>query len=138
MIKIKSIVNSLFASNTYIIYQEGVEKAWLVDIGDIEPVVSFLNEKKLRAEGVFLTHGHFDHLYGIKNLIEIFPSCKVYATSCCKECLASPKLNMSKYHESPISYVSNNVVEMHEGDEICLFDNEPAMRVYETPGHNQK
>lgn len=136
MVHIQEIVNSLFTSKTYIIYREGDEKAWLVDIGDIEPVVAFLNEKNLRPEGVFLTHGHFDHIYGINNLIEKFPNCKVYATPYCIECLASPKLNMSKYHESPISYDGDNVIERREGDEICIFDNEPVMRIYETPGHN--
>lgn len=136
MVHIQEIVNSLFTSKTYIIYREGEEKAWLVDIGDIEPVVAFLNEKNLRPEGVFLTHGHFDHIYGINNLIEKYPNCKVYATPYCIECLASPKLNMSKYHESPKSYDGDNVVTIHEGDEISLFDTEPAMRVYETPGHN--
>lgn len=136
MVHIQEIVNSLFTSKTYIIYCEGEEKAWLIDIGDIEPVVSFLNEKNLRSEGVFLTHGHFDHIYGINKLIEKYPKCKVYATPYCIECLASPKLNMSKYHENPISYEGYNVIELYEGDEICLFDNEPAMWVYETPGHN--
>lgn len=135
MVHIHEIVNSLFTSKTYILYCDGVEKTWLVDIGDIEPVVSFLNGKNLMVEGVFLTHGHFDHIYGINNLIENYPNCKVYATSYCIEYLASPKLNMSKYHESPMSYEGDNVIEMHEGDEICLFDNDSVMRFYETPGH---
>lgn len=136
MVHIQEIVNSLFTSKTYIIHRDGNENAWLVDIGDIEPVVSYLSEKNLRPEGVFLTHGHFDHLYGINNFIEKYPNCKVYATPFCIECLASPKLNMSKYHESPVSYDGDNVIALHEGKEICLFDTEPAMHVYETPGHN--
>lgn len=136
MIKIKEIVNSIFTSKTYILYHEGEDKAWLVDIGDIEPVVAFLEEKKLTAEGVFLTHGHFDHIYGVKNLVDCYPHCKVYATSYCKECLASDKLNMSKYHEQPFTYENENIIVVHEEDGIKLFDDEPSMMIYETPGHN--
>lgn len=54
MLQIKEIVNSIFTSKTYILYKEGVEKAWLVDIGDVEPVLDFLEEKRMFVEGVLL------------------------------------------------------------------------------------
>lgn len=121
---------------TYIIYKEGYGKAWLVDIGDIDPVVAFLEGKQLTAEGVFLTHGHFDHIYGINNLLKNYPSCKVCATPYCRDCLYSDRLNMSRYNETPITYEGDNVVLVNEGDKIKLFDDEPPMQLYETPGHN--
>ncbi len=136
MIQIKEIVNSIFTSKTYILYRKGENKAWLVDIGDIEPVFSFLNEHGLTIEGVFLTHSHFDHIYGLPELVNHYPQCKVYVTEYAKEGLASDKLNMSRYHETPVIYESDNVVVVHEGNDILLFEGEPAMRFYETPGHN--
>lgn len=136
MIHIKEIVNSIFTSKTYFLYKEGMEKAWLVDIGDIEPVVAFLEDKHLLVEGVLLTHAHFDHIYGVVPLVEKFPECKVYLTEYAKKALASDKLNMSRYHENPISYEGENEIVVQEGDEIRLFENEPLMRFYETPGHN--
>lgn len=136
MLQIKEIVNSIFTSKTYILYREGERKVWLVDIGDIEPVVSFLEEKKLTLAGVFITHAHFDHIYGLLSLLERCPDCKVYVTAYAKEGLASEKLNMSKYHEMPMAYSGENVVVVHEGEEMVLFDGEPAMKFYETPGHN--
>lgn len=136
MIQIKEIVNSIFTSKTYILFCEGEDKAWLVDIGDIEPVVAFLQEKKLIVEGVFLTHGHFDHIYGLPSLLEHYPDCKVYTTEFGKKSLASDKLNMSRYHETPISYEGDNVVVVHEGENMILFDGESEMAFYETPGHN--
>lgn len=136
MIRVKEIVNSIFTSKTYILFCKGRDKAWLVDIGDIEPVVEFLQEKKLMVEGVFLTHGHFDHIYGLPSLLEYYPNCKVYATEFGKKSLASDKLNMSRYHEMPIIYEGDNVVVVHEGESMRLFDGEPVMEFYETPGHN--
>ena len=136
MIEIHDITNTIFTSKTYILSKQGEDKAWLVDIGDIEPVLSYLAERHLFVEGVFLTHAHFDHIYGIKQLIERFPECKVYVNAYAKEALASEKLNMSKYHESPVSCSGSNVVVLNEGNEKCLFDGEPVMQFYETPGHN--
>ena len=136
MICIHEIVNSIFTSKTYIIYEDGEQAAWLVDIGDIEPVLAFLREQHLTVSGLFITHGHFDHIYGLQSLVDHYPECKVYTTEYGKEALASDKLNMSRYHETPFKYEGDNVIEVHEGEEMILFDNEPALQFYETPGHN--
>jgi glyoxylase-like metal-dependent hydrolase (beta-lactamase superfamily II) len=136
MLQIKEIINSIFTSKTYILYKKGELKAWLVDIGDIEPVVSFTEEKGLTVAGVFITHGHFDHIYGLQSLIERYSYCKVYTTDFGKKSLASDKLNMSRYHECPITYEGDNVIVVHEGEKLQLFEGESPMHFYETPGHN--
>lgn len=136
MLQIKEIVNSIFTSKTYILYKKGESKAWLVDIGDVEPVVAFLEERGLMVEGVFLTHAHFDHIYGLPDLVKRYPECKVYVTEYAKEGLASDKLNMSRYHEMPISYDGDNVVVVHESERMRLFDDDTEIQFFETPGHN--
>ena len=136
MIEIHDITNTIFTSKTYILSKQGEDKAWLVDIGDVEPVLSYLDERHLYVEGVFLTHAHFDHIYGLKALIRQFQECKVYCTEYAKEALASDKLNLSKYNGTPISYSGDNIEIVHEGEKKCLFEGEPEMLFYETPGHN--
>jgi glyoxylase-like metal-dependent hydrolase (beta-lactamase superfamily II) len=136
MIQIKEVVNNIFTSKTYILYRKGESKAWLVDIGDIEPVIAVCKENGLTIEGVFLTHGHFDHIYGLKLLMEHFPQCGVYATEYCKRALMSDKMNLSKYHDNSFSYEGENVDVVHEGESMTLFEDEPLMSFYETPGHN--
>lgn len=136
MIQVKEIVNSIFTSKTYILYREGEEWVWLVDIGDVDPVESFLEAHSLTVKGVLLTHGHFDHIYGLPRLVERFPKCSVFSTEFTKRALASDKLNMSRYHETPMSYEGDNVLVVHEGEVLLLFESEPLMRLYETPGHN--
>ena len=127
MLQIKEIINSVFTSKTYILYKTGEDKAWLVDIGDIEPVLEFLKENRITARGVFLTHGHFDHLYGLPSLLLQYPACTVFTTEFGKSSLASDKLNMSRYHETPITYEGDNIVVLHEGESMILFEKEPPM-----------
>ena len=136
MLQIKEIVNSIFTSKTYILFKEKEKEAWLVDIGDIEPVMTFLEKEGLYVKGVLLTHAHFDHIYGLPELVKIYPNCNVYVTEYAKEALASDKLNMSRYHDTPMKYNGDNVIVVHEGDVMVLFEREPEIRFFETPGHN--
>lgn len=136
MIKIHNITNTIFTSKTYILYREGENKAWLVDIGDIEPVFSFMKSRCLIVEGVFITHAHFDHIYGLDALVDRYPECKVYCTDYSKEALGSEKMNLSRYHGTPINYSRNNVAIVNDGDSLELFEGDTAMEFYKTPGHN--
>lgn len=136
MIEIHDITNTIFTSKTYILSKEGCDKAWLVDIGDMEPALEYLNVNHLVVEGILLTHAHFDHIYGLESLVEYFPNCKVYVTEYAKQALASDKLNMSRYHGDRINYDKDNVVVVHEGESMTLFEDEPQIVFYETPGHN--
>lgn len=136
MVEVFGIVNSVSNSKTYILHTKGCNKVWLIDIGDVEPVFQFLEDRKLAVAGVFLTHGHFDHFYGLQALEKRFPSCNVYTTSYTKQAIASEELNLSVKCERAIKYEGENVNVVCEGDEFILFEGEPPLHIYETPGHN--
>ena len=53
--------------------------------------------------GVILTHAHFDHIYGLPELLKQYPNCKIYTNESGRETLANAKKNMSFYHESPVT-----------------------------------
>ena len=63
------VVNVVFNSNTYVLLEEGHEWCWLVDVGDVAPVLDAI-PKGGTVRGIFLTHTHYDHLYGINRLVE--------------------------------------------------------------------
>jgi glyoxylase-like metal-dependent hydrolase (beta-lactamase superfamily II) len=86
-------------------------------------------------KGVLLTHVHYDHIYGLPRLTEMFPSLRVYTNEYGKKALTDIRLNYSKYHNDPIVYESENVMTCDEGSVIELFDGVQA-KVYYTPGHN--
>lgn len=131
--KITRIVNSVFTSNTFILTEENNHNCWLVDVGDIEPILEGVGDKQVK--GVFLTHTHYDHLYGINKLIERFPECVIYTSQHGKEGLFSDKLNFSRYHDDPIVFQGKHIEVLEEGDEISLFPYVILKAIY-TPGHD--
>ena len=64
--KIIRIQNSVLNSNSFILSDETYPYCWLVDVGDIEPIWKAIGNRQMK--GVFLTHTHYDHIYGIKNI----------------------------------------------------------------------
>ena len=138
MMKVSHIVNSVFTSRTYILTQDGSLSAWLVDCGDVPPlmdVLSSMGSDLSIIKGVLLTHVHYDHIYGLPRLKEKFPSLQVYTNEYGKKALTDIRLNYSKYHNDPIVYESENVVNCDEGAVIEMFDGVQA-KVYHAPGHS--
>jgi len=133
-VRLRQIVNSVFSSNTFIIECDCV--GYLVDCGDIDEVLK-KSVEGIAVKGVFLTHTHFDHIYGIVNLLSIYPECVVYTSEFGQKALASSKLNFSRYctEISPIEFSSPNVRVVYDGGRIPLFDN-VEMEIMETPGHD--
>ena len=49
----------------------------VVDPGDPEPVIKYLDKKGLTLKNILITHHHFDHTGGIEKLTELY-GCEVY------------------------------------------------------------
>lgn len=138
MIKIKRIVNKFYTSNTFLLSKEGCTYVWLVDCGDyalqVKPVL-----KGYTVKGVFLTHTHSDHIYGLEDLLKDFPKAIIYTNEFGKNALGDPQLNVSKYHtEVPDLTIQckENTVVLDEGAEVNLFDDVSAKILF-TPGHDK-
>ena len=133
MLKVKSIVNSIFDSLTWLLSEAESNQVCLIDCGDVEPIIKWLDNRTIAS--VLLTHAHFDHIYGLPQLLLRFPECKIYTNESGKDALANAKLNMSFYHESPVTVSPQHVNLLGDGDEIALFNGISA-KVYATPGHH--
>lgn len=137
-LRVSYIVNSVFTSRTYILSMDGCPEVWLVDCGDVPEVMErlkMLHGSDFIVKGVLLTHAHYDHIYGLPRLKELFPDVSVYTNEIGRKMLGSDKLNMSKYHEDPVVFDSVNVMVCGDGSRIVLFDGAEA-KVHYTPGHN--
>ena len=132
-VRVETIVNSVFSSNTYILSNDESSDSWLVDCDDLDKVMKILPVGN-RIRVLFLTHTHFDHIYGINELARLFPECLIYTSEYGATAIRSSKLNLSRYHECPVEYAGDKLRVLKEGDIVKLYDG-VEMSVIETPGH---
>ena len=52
-------------------------KALIVDPGESAPILKFLKNCNLKPVGILITHNHYDHIDGIKDIKEIYPSINI-------------------------------------------------------------
>lgn len=137
MLEVTRFVNSRFGSNTFILSHPEHDDVWVVDPGDTEPIFDWmLNHQKTSVTGILLTHAHFDHIYGVNEILSHFPECVVYiANEYGLNALHNPKINGSKYtEEGSIEIVEHAKVEYYS-DTMQLWDG-VTMRTINTPGHS--
>lgn len=137
MVNCERFVNSRFTSNTYIIFSTEHDNVWIVDPGDTDVVFEWMkNHSKTIVSGIFLTHAHFDHIYGVNEILSCFPSCRLYvANGYGKELLFDAKKNASKYTEDGPMVVKENALVSFYSDDIKLWEGTPLKVLY-TPGHS--
>ena len=76
------IRTGFFSVNTLVVPLEGkacfvVDPAACEHAGDKNKIIDYLNNKKLDCKAIILTHSHFDHIMGIAQLKQVFPSAKI-------------------------------------------------------------
>ena len=104
-----------------------------MDCGDVDRLLPLIDGELC---GVLLTHAHFDHIYGLNNLMTLFPRLTVYVSRPGREGLLSDKLNYSRYYGDPIVLDSPDSIQVVEdGDKVRLFDDVTIQAVC-TPGHS--
>lgn len=137
MIEVVRFVNSRFASNTYIIAHTEHDDVWAVDPGDTDIVFEWMKaHSKHTVTGILLTHAHFDHIYGLNEMLKRFPESIVYiANDYGNDALCDPKVNGSKYTDEGPIVVSDNAKICYYSDTMQLWDG-VTMRTINTPGHS--
>lgn len=89
---IERIVSSIIDSNVFVVSNENA--CVVIDAGvcleDLKKIVDGKN-----VEGIFLTHGHYDHCFFVEQYIKEF-GCKVFCSENIKDYLQSPEHNYSE------------------------------------------
>ncbi|MFT5085229.1 MAG: hydroxyacylglutathione hydrolase [Lentisphaeria bacterium] len=93
-------------------------KVIIVDPGDSEPVIEYLQRHKLSLQALLITHSHYDHIDGIDSLLQA-----VTQQSDEKPVVYGPKCDR-------IPQVTHK---LKEGDSLSIWNY--TLSVMETPGH---
>ena len=100
--KITYLVLGPFMTNTYIIYDENTMDAVIIDPSFTpENIIRAVAQLKVNVKGIFLTHGHVDHMAGLNKLKGVYKEARVYMNINDKEYLSDPKKNLSDSFPQP-------------------------------------
>ena len=89
-VKIGRIPLGNMGTNCYFVYRDDLKEAIVFDPGDNgEYLYDKLKENGISVKAIFLTHGHFDHIYGVKALKKL-SGAKVYSSEAELEILRDP------------------------------------------------
>lgn len=71
MIKIHTLPLGDYQTNCYIVYEENASSCAVFDPGDeAEKVLTFVGKLGLTVDAVALTHGHFDHVGAVEEIVK--------------------------------------------------------------------
>lgn len=140
-IKIGRMVLGVCQTNCYFLYRDGEHDAIVVDPADKGAnIYAALQKNGFRVAGILLTHGHFDHIWGLDALRDAANAAaeaeqkepvKAYACEAERELLKSPRMNVSEQAGRACATYAD--VYVKDGEEITLAG--MTCKVIATPGH---
>lgn len=123
--------------NTYIVHLAGqavlvIDPAACAFSGDEKSIVNYLDERDLVPIGVLLTHGHFDHVCGVKELRKSFAQIPIAIHKGDAECLGADSARAHEENLGELGFDENGLLEnltdlpsadffLEEGDTLDKF-----------------
>ena len=119
-------------TNCYLLTNTETKETLIVDPGDSgDRIAAYCLQEKLRPVAILLSHGHFDHISGVKAIQDAF-RLPVYAAEAEEALLSEPGWNLSaKYQGYSVSLVPEVLLADGEEFELAGF----AIKAIHTPGH---
>lgn len=132
-LKIGRIVMGMCQTNCYFVYPEGKSEVILFDPADKgDYIYHSLRDKGFTVAAILLTHGHFDHIWGLEKLKEL-SGAKVYAYEEEKEVCENASVNVSKGAGRPCEITADEYVK--DGATISVAG--MSCQLIATPGHTK-
>ena len=120
MLKIFTMALGAYQTNCYLVWQEGCKECLVIDPGyEAQTIAAQAEKRGLEIAGVLLTHGHFDHVGAVRELV-MDRDIPVYLNA--QDTAMPPQMTAG-----PLYYTDNY------GDTVTLAG--ITFRVIPTPGH---
>ncbi|WP_022749036.1 MBL fold metallo-hydrolase [Lachnobacterium bovis] len=130
-LKLKQYVVGPVMTNCYFVINEENNEMIVIDPGDnADKLIKQIDKDNYKVKAILLTHGHFDHANGSKELKEYY-KVPIYIHEKERETLENPQLNLSNWLGSTKKYEADIFLKDEQELEIAGF----KIRVLFTPGH---
>ena len=126
---VKLFINQRTNGNSYVV--SCGEECCIVDPGgfDMTESLNYIKENGLNLKGILLTHGHYDHIIGIPEILE-YKNVPVYISERDYDFLFDSSLSLSIWLDLDFKLSEDaEVIKLREDDEIF------GLKIIETPGH---
>ena len=128
-LKVGRMVLGMVETNCYFVYDTSTMEAVVIDPAK-DGLYDKLAANGLKVSGILLTHGHFDHIMGTRELSER-SGAKLYALDLEDEVCRNSNLNASEQIRRP--YIAEPDVLLTDGEEFTIAG--IRFRTIATPGH---
>ncbi len=130
-LKIGKITLGSCQTNCYFVYREGSKKVLFFDPADRgDMLYQKLSDAGFTVEAILLTHGHFDHIWGVERLKEL-TGAKVYAFEAEEALCMDAGMNISAAVGRACTIKPDELLK--DGQEVTV--GEFTFRAIATPGH---
>lgn len=133
---VKRMVLGGLANNTYLLVGEDQTSCVIVDpAGEAKRIVDYLEGKELDLKAVLVTHGHYDHIAGLPELLKS-KDVPVYAHKDEQRIMKDPIKNLSTYFMS--ASVSAQATDLIGDMDLLDFGSDLQLKSICVPGHSPK
>ena len=129
--QIERIVSFSNSENCYLVFDEE-KNGIIIDPGsEAEEIEALINELGVKVSDILLTHCHYDHIWGFKELRKKL-NAKVSSSFECNQNIQNPNVNMSFFQERVLKEEpSDNILT----DGAILSVGNLKIKAIHTPGH---
>ncbi len=125
-------------TNCIVLWQDGEKGCVIVDPGMSSPegcgeLTDFLSANGITPQAILLTHGHFDHVWGVERLCAAFPGLKVYEHPEDKDIME--RMTSGRFAEG-FNFLHHDFPTLDVADGDILTIAGITFNVIHTPGHS--
>lgn len=135
MMIIESLVLGPVMTNTYLLYNPDKKHGVVIDPGmEPAPLMKRIQELELEIEAILLTHAHFDHIGGVREVRKLTKA-PVYVHELEADWLGEPQKNGSSlFTGMPLIRCDPAEYQLKGGEQLSLLGQN--WQVIHTPGHS--